>query len=199
MSGGWTEEEIERAVALWKQGFSASQIGRDVKRSRNAVCGIIDRNRERFKPRTDRGSGMSRKQRAETGFAVDRDGRSDAGLVKRIANQQSRDARNREKAISKASALRDGTAEAGPVASDDFDMASIFAVDPSSGAKGDLSRFRLSEVKSVAFVDLKSGQCKLTLISFLEVAGPFSPCCGAATGDHLKPWCPVHSEKLRAA
>lgn len=198
MSGPWTEEEINRAADLWKQGFSASQIGRDLKRSRNAVCGVIDRNRERFKPRTDRGSGMSRKQRAETGFPVDRDGRSDAGLVRRIANQQSRDARNRERAVAKAAKLRGGT-DVPEARKDDFDIGSVFAVDPSSGAKGDLSRFRLSEVKSVSFVDLKSGQCKLMLISFLEVAGPFSPCCGAETGDPLKPWCPVHSEKLRAA
>ena len=189
---GWRADEVDKAAELWKQGFSAGQIARELGRSRNSVCGIADRKRDMFPPRGTPGSTLTKAARAR----AQRDTPADAGLKKRIVNQVSRDARNRERAIEKAAALRGGNA---PAESDDLDMATVFAVDPSSGAKGDLARFRLSDVQSVAFVDLKSGQCKLTLIGFNDVAGPFSPCCGAATGDPLKPWCPAHRQMLRAA
>jgi len=191
----WTDEDINRAAAFWKDGLSAGEIARQMNRTRNAVCGIVDRNREIFAPRTQKSSGKSRKER----LAAMRDRPADAGLKKRIVNQLSRDARNRERAIEKAQALRNGQVPADAVTADDFDIASIFAVDPSSGMKGDFSRMRLSGVESVAFVDLKSGQCKLPLVGFHEIAGPFSPCCGADTGDVLKPWCWAHRPMMRAA
>lgn len=192
---GWRAEEVDKAAALWKQGLSAGQIAKELGRSRNSVCGIADRKRDLFPPRGTPGSTLTKAARAR----AQRDTPADAGLKKRIVNQLSRDARNRDRAIEKAQALRNGEAPAEPIETENFDIASVFTVDPTSGTKGDFSRLKLSGVESVAFVDLKNGQCKLPLVGFHEVAGPFSPCCGADTGDVTRPWCTAHTYLLRAA
>ncbi|MCQ0987528.1 GcrA family cell cycle regulator [Jiella marina] len=44
----WDREELQKAAALWAEGHSASEIGRELKRSRNAVIGKIHRNRHLF-------------------------------------------------------------------------------------------------------------------------------------------------------
>lgn len=60
------------------------------------------------------------------------------------------------------------------------------------GERNDLSRYQVAE-NTVAFVDLKAGQCRFPLVAFNDVTGPFSPCCGAATEEPLGSWCAVHA------
>lgn len=188
----WSLEQKKEIAKYWNDGESASQVGARFGVSRNAIIGLKLRNPKLF---TDRPQGAGgRRKRSEPIHSV-----AEEALRRRIANRQSRDQQSRERAIANASALRSGRAAPDASSPQQVDIESIFAVDPSSGTKGDLSRLRLADVPSVPFVDLATGRCRLTLIGFSEIAGPYSPCCGAPTGDPLKPWCPAHRAILRAA
>lgn len=39
----WTQDDLDRAISLWREGVSASQIGRELGRSRNSVLGKLMR------------------------------------------------------------------------------------------------------------------------------------------------------------
>lgn len=48
----WTMTEIDEVATLWAEGLSAGQISERVPRTRNALLGMMSRNREKFAVRT---------------------------------------------------------------------------------------------------------------------------------------------------
>lgn len=53
----YTEAERDLIAKLWNEGLSATEIGAKVKRSRNAVIGIVTRMRDAGDPRVIRSGG----------------------------------------------------------------------------------------------------------------------------------------------
>lgn len=43
MNGGWTDEQDTQAAKLWNEGRTATEVGRAIGKSRNAVIGRVHR------------------------------------------------------------------------------------------------------------------------------------------------------------
>ena len=41
--GGWTTQQVNKAVSMWKEGNTATEIARRISKSRNAVIGKLNR------------------------------------------------------------------------------------------------------------------------------------------------------------
>lgn len=171
MSVSWTEEMDATASRLWNEGKSASEVALVVGKSRSAVIGRVHR-----KPDLYRAHG----QRA---IKRERQGMEQPARAARLEKLQ-----ERARAIEKAKAEKLlGVIERKAVVAEKA-SSPVFP----QGERNDLSRYQIADA-TVAFVDLKAGQCKFPLVEFNAVAGPFSPCCGLATEDPLGSWCVVHA------
>ncbi len=163
MIGGWTEEEDTRAASLWNEGKTATEVGIAIGRSRNAVIGRVHRRPDLYRQHGQREVKRERQQMAQPARAA------------RLEKLQAR-----AKAVEKAKAekVKAGIERKAAVAEK--------AASPvlPQGERNDLSRYQIADA-TVAFVDLKTGQCKFPLVAFNDVAGPFSPCCGKATENPL--------------
>lgn len=166
----WTTEKINRASALWKQGQSASEIGRAVGASRNAVIGVATRNRDLFPER-------------RTAESVD--------IIRTAPVMKAK--LSKPVAPSPAKLGRPPKPPAPPVEPSVFEN-----LLEGAAAKRDLDRFQLPGQEPVAFSDLSRGQCKFMLVAFDAVAGPDSACCGADVAD-AGPWCNQHQRVVYRA
>lgn len=168
---GWTEQEDATASRLWNDGKSATEVALAVGKSRNAVIGRVHRKPDIYRPHGQRAVKRERQQMA----------------------QQAREARLK-KLQARARAVEKAKAEKLQAVIERKAAVAEKAVSPlfPQGERNDLSRDQVAET-TVAFVDLKVGQCKFPLVAFNAVAGPFSPCCGAATEEPLGSWCAVHA------
>lgn len=175
----WTPKMDEIAAKLWNEGKSAGEVGAVVGKSRSAVIGRVHR-----KPDLYRRHGQREAKPIE--------GKPSKYLSARMAKKQARAAavsalRAREKAEKPVVAsvapvdrveLKDETRNFPAVIGTPFDVASAAqAVD----------------LSSVAFVDLKAGQCKYVMAESFAPLGPWSPCCGQPTESAKSSWCAVHA------
>ncbi|MEH6691310.1 MAG: GcrA family cell cycle regulator [Pseudorhizobium pelagicum] len=174
----WDEKDIEVAAEMWKAGSSASAIAGRVKRSRNAVCGLMNRDRDRF-PKRGKGAATSRAASA-------------AGSAKRSTRLNSFNVpvlrRARAAALAAPKAVSATAPE--PAAAPEL-VAPVWAEGHERGAKADLSRFRLADVEPKSFASLGRFECRFPLVCFEAPSGPDMACCGAGT-DPLKSYCDAH-------
>ncbi|MBB4005826.1 GcrA family cell cycle regulator [Allorhizobium taibaishanense] len=179
----WTGEKLEKAADLWKEGHSATEISSTLGVSRSSVLGIAGRRRDLFPARGVGTQPPSRKGTGQVKVAV---------TAKPIAPAKPR--------APKPAAPKP---EPKPAPKLPVFVQTIVDGRVTGGLapKRNLNAFRLEHVEPVAFADLTSGQCKFPLVPFDDVAGPKSPCCGAAVDD-LQSWCPAHQKlvfRARAA
>lgn len=174
----WEQKDIDVAADMWKAGSSATAIAGRVNRSRNAVCGLMNRDRDRF---PKRGKGASILCQA-----------SAAGSAKRSTRLNSFNVPVLRRA--RAAALTAPKAAPVPApkpAAKPEPVAPVWAEGHERGAKADLSRFRLSDVEPKSFASLGRFECRFPLVCFEAPSGPNMPCCGAST-DPLKSYCDAH-------
>ena len=65
LGSDWSDEEMAIATRRWAEGWSAGQISREIPRSRNAILGMANRNRDKFPERGMRGRGYVDRRPAE--------------------------------------------------------------------------------------------------------------------------------------
>ncbi len=172
----WNEADIARVDEMWREGHSASVIANQVKRSRNSVLGLMNRDRDRF-PKRGKGAAKARSAPAP---AV-RSTRLNAFNVPVL--------RKARAAAIAAAEVR--TMPAPQIPEEQETTAPLFAEGHERGAKSDLSRYRLTDVEPRAFGSLGRTECRFPLVCFEAPSGPDMPCCGAST-DPLKSYCDAH-------
>lgn len=172
----WSQTDIDRAAVMWSEGHSATVIAREVRRSRNSVLGLMNRERDRF-PKRGKGAATSR----STPAPAVRSTRLNAFNVPVL-----RRARAAALAAPKVQNAPAPEQAAAPEPS-----APAWAEGYERGAKADLSRFRLVDVEPRTFGSLGRTECRFPLVCFEAPSGPDMPCCGAST-DPLKSYCDAH-------
>lgn len=166
----WSDDNISAAAKLWKQGLSASAIGRQFRVSRSSVLGVAHRNRELFQKRVPtRSKTMSREDRS-------------AVAVKRQS------ARAKPVAGARIKSAKVERIKSAPVLP-------RWRQEPESLPRYDLSRFQVEGANPVAFVDLHQNQCRFPLERMDVRSGPATPCCGIKTND-LRGYCDVHRQVM---
>lgn len=176
MSFFWSDEDDAKAAKLWNEGRSASEVGAAVGKSRNAVIGRVHR-----KPDLYRSHGKREVKPVE--------GKPSKYLAARMAKKQ---ARAEALATLRAGLKVDKPFVLKPAPVKQASEASF--VPPVIGMPFDpASVAQAVDLSSVAFVDLKAGQCKYLLASRSAPLGPWSPCCGQSTASATSSWCAVHA------
>lgn len=174
----WAQADVELVADMWKAGNSASVIAGRVKRSRNAVLGLMNRDRDRF-PKRGKGSATTPSTSAST--PAKRTSRLNSFNVPVL---------RKARATALAAPKPQPAPAPEPVAAPEPE-APVWADGIENGAKSDLSRYRLADVEPKPFASLGRFECRFPLVCFDAHSGPDMPCCGAST-DPLKSYCDAH-------
>lgn len=180
----WTDADIDRVDEMWKEGHSASVIAGQVKRSRNAVLGLMNRYRDRF-PKRGKGSLTARSRPVPAPSAP-----STPSRRSNRTNAFNAPVLRKPRAIPVAApkAIPAPAPEQVPVQEP---PAPIWADGYEKGAKADLSRYRRTDAEPKSFVSLDRFECRFPLVCFEAASGPDMPCCGART-ERLASYCDAH-------
>lgn len=177
----WTETDINRVDEMWQEGHSASVIAGQVKRSRNAVLGLMNRYRDRF-PKRGKGAATTRSRPVPaTSAPARRSNRTNAFNAPVL--RKPRATPDAAPKVMPAPAPEQVSVQEPP--------APIWVDGYEKGAKADLSRYRRADAEPKPFVALDRFECRFPLVCFEAPSGPDMPCCGAST-DPLKSYCEAH-------
>ena len=196
----WAAEDIETAAKMWADGKSASEIGRVVRRSREAVLGQMHRKRDLFPKRPQgvirqRPPGRLFHRKAEV--LADEPGDDvrvgDEALTyvqARINEIRAVVPRHSPAAKALMAADRQRPAKASTRQKPDTLPDRIL---PHGWARGenDFRLYVLPECQPVEFADLTRAQCHFPLSRVEDVSGKTMPCCGAAVLKGLS-YCADH-------
>ena len=176
----WSDENIAKAAALWEEGLSASGIGDKLGVTRNAVIGVVHRNRELFRRRRLEGAKVDKEQvRPSKAISLvhrSPDKRAPAGGASATLPKPMP---ARPKGI--LDSLFPGNAPSGPVPG-------------STGIYQHRDR-SVSDTPARAFHAVQAGECRWPLTNFGDPDSADMPCCASPTDG--KVYCPTHSSISR--
>lgn len=172
----WTEERIELAAKMWRDGSSAAYIATTIGGvTRNAVLGIMNRKRDRFPLKSDNPVAPKRFRSA----AVARPPRA----AKRVKAPAPKIERPKPSAMLADLGVRVDmpTRPSGP-----FQHRGVI----------------LDQSKVVSFVNVSSSSCRWPLTDFADADGPDMPCCGRPRRGGTPPdsaYCAEHASVSRGS
>ncbi len=169
MGTEWTDEKLEAAAQMKRDGKSYGQIAVYFGVSRSAMIGVGNRNRHLFAKSKRAVGGRTVGARAKTAAAAPKTAKLAAKPTGKVRAKSG-------KGSARLSALGVTVRKEGVV-----------------GTRRDLSVHKLPGVATVRFADLASAQCAFPLTTFDEQDGPDMPCCGAPA-EKGKRWCAAHCE-----
>jgi|GEM_PF-3969203 len=181
----WTDADIDRVDEMWKEGHSASVIAGQVKRSRNAVLGLMNRYRDRF-PKRGKGSATARSRAVPSPSAPTRRSNRTNTFNAPVPRKP------RATPVAEPQAMPAPAPEQVAVQEP---AAPIWADGYEKGAKADLSRYRRTDAEPKPFVALDRFECRFPLVCFEATSGPDMPCCGART-ERLASYCDAHIDVM---
>lgn len=211
----WTPDNHTKAVKLWSDGSSITEIAAHFSISRSAVAGYISRNRDFFATRKQ---GQPAKPKRRAG------GQHTVWSEERIAQaaEQWREGRTMAECaetfgvtihafrmmmyryrplfpLAKEMDNRPKFRRVSTVLIAPADLDALFQTSETKQA-ADGRRFILSGQRPVAFASLSPAQCKFPLSAPDEPNGPAMPCCGAPRAEG-RPYCAAHAviSRQRAA
>lgn len=175
----WTKAQLDEAEALWAAGKTSGQIARHTGRSRNSICGMMNRYRDRFARRLGlpRNAGVPK---TRTGHAPTQWTADDIATAKRLWARETRIA----DIACELDRSEDAVARYIKTHRDIFPHRRQPASSPLMFANPRIralpEAIEAPDSKPVAFWQTTDRHCKFPLWGNDEKPGPESPCCGSS-------------------